>query len=229
MKKSESIDAMTFGNINYRLNKRLEKTTSPLMQLFDRYAGKKPPSNSSAKTMGELKELVSLNSREFTKSQVVYMDALDKDLRGSMREFCEKEGIFFDDPLFDGIRDDVLGLQLRLKLKFQRPRPSQLAQRLNIPLYPFKTIGDPTPSYPSRHAITIYLICSAMAFNDLDNNGMKLMEFAKVVCDNRMNMGVNYQSDITFGVDIAQEVMKTSYFKTRYLVTGIEQNDTKTT
>ena len=218
LKVDVQLDFIKFGTLSNYHKGIIDSSNSPLSKLFDRYKNNPPPKNSSKKTFKEMQELVIMNGAKLSNDEKVLISYIDMGQKNAIKDYCEKEGIHFDENLYDTLKSDIDGLQIRLKDHYQRPRPQQLAIYLGANLYPYNSKLGSTPSYPSGHALSSYLICSALAFNDLENNGAKLMGFARTISESRMQIGCHFRSDIDFGIKIAKDIVKTSYFKNRYLV-----------
>ena len=60
------------------------------------------------------------------------------------------------------IYDDIYPLILKLKYKYQRPRPYQLAQYYKLKLFPLRSNSVGTPSFPSGHTIQSQLILGVL-------------------------------------------------------------------
>ena len=90
---------------------------------------------------------------------------------------------------------------------FNRPRPYQLADALNIPFDRYKTETSNTPSYPSGHTVQPKLVANYYAtIYPEHKNG--LFEGAIKSAMGRVRMGVHFPSDIEAGHDLANKLMK---------------------
>lgn len=93
----------------------------------------------------------------------------------------------------------------KYKLKFNAPRPFQLANKYNIPIYPVALITTHTPSYPSGHAALYHGLYKF--FNNIDpynnyedilNNGLK----------SRIIAAVHFEQDNIASKKIIDEIFK---------------------
>ena len=165
-----------------------------------------PPTNSSLVTKQELKILQSYevyrdNAKEF-------MDLVDTKLMKPFRTYFKKHDL--DMKLLDEVsvlKDNLRPIVLRLKVHYNRPRPSKLAKSLtffrqaNFNVYPLKTAE--TPAYPSGHAtegrfVSLYL-ADRVPFEHKGN----IKKIGDDIGNSRQIAGVHYPTDTEFGHHLA--------------------------
>lgn len=99
---------------------------------------------------------------------------------------------------------------LYFKKKFNRERPFQVAKEFNIDFPKVKTETGVTPSYPSGHAFSAYLVAEIISRNYPEKK-KELFELAEKTAVGRIKHGVHFPSDIEAGKLLAKKLIK--YYK----------------
>ena len=166
------------------------------------------PKNSSETTKKEIQFLISLsqNRGEWQNHMIEY----DKDVIKPFKDYLDEYGIEADFNKCKKLLDETAPILLSLKRFYNRPRPKQLAQELDLPLdnFPLKTAG--TPSYPSGHACQgrlIGLIVSDMSPLEHRKN---ILDIGKRIGESRQMAGAHYPSDTEFGIRLGEHLYKLS-------------------
>ena len=107
------------------------------------------------------------------------------------------------------------GLIMKLKSFYNRPRPFQLAYYTNQDFHNFNTISGNHPSYPSGHSAQSRFICRIIAFHNPEQKE-EIMRLGRRIAKTREIMGVHYQSDTTFGNEIADGLAEVKEIKDIY-------------
>lgn len=95
----------------------------------------------------------------------------------------------------DFIKDvDIYTMQL--KMKYKRPRPYEISDKLES-----MTDTDDTPSFPSGHAIEAYALAKVLT-EEYPEKEDELFEMAEGIALSRVVMGNHYPSDIEAGEEI---------------------------
>ena len=114
------------------------------------------------------------------------------------KSFCQKNNLPFDDEYFRDLNSQLKTPILKLKYRFNRPRPWQIDRSQNTNSYD----SAKTPAYPSGHAIQSHTIA-----NILSKLYPKFKESLKMLADrislSRIQAGVHYPSDIFTGEEVA--------------------------
>ena len=175
------------------------KIDDSLFEDFDlsKYLTKSPPSDSSFTTMQEIKEL---NRIPINEKYVEEKDSLEEG-------FAKIVG--YDNLIPDLINSSFIPI-VKLKNHFNRPRPKELAKRLNIPFDHKYMPSMNTPSYPSGHSAQAVLLARVLS-DKYPNKKNKLNKYALEVSYSRNVAHEHYRSDSRFGWQIGEDMYK--YYK----------------
>jgi membrane-associated phospholipid phosphatase len=120
-----------------------------------------------------------------------------------------------DQELIYEIMEDIAPLITKIKFKYNRPRPSQLAHYVKLNLFPLKSTSAMSPSYPSGHTAQAYVIMSVMG-----NRNPGIYAFCKEIIDDiaesRVTIGVHYSSDNDFAFEVGEAILKHKKFAEKY-------------
>jgi hypothetical protein len=122
-----------------------------------------PPKNSSYETKLELEELLNMQS-QYPKADKLEQK-YDDDFLWAFEEFCLERGLAYDKKYFEDLVDEAASISIRLKYKFNRPRPNQLARVHGLDINKFDSETAKTPSFPSGHTAqsqTVALVLAKM-------------------------------------------------------------------
>ena len=119
-----------------------------------------PPSNSSEETRLEMLELKNLQTQHPDPAKLE--EDYDDDFLWAFEKICKDNGLGFDKKFFKAMIKEVGHIVIKLKYKFNRPRPFQLAKVHCLDLMEYDSETAKTPSYPSGHTtqgrvLAIYL------------------------------------------------------------------------
>jgi len=213
------IDKIMYGTPNsVQLNEMNRETY--LDSLYSELSKFSFPTNSSESTIAELNEIVDVikdiqSDNEWKRRYFMYDRYFVKYFKDELTDNeKEKQNI---SQLVDEIIKDSTPLLLKLKYYFNRPRPNQLAAAYNLKLFPYKSYSDDSPSFPSAHTFHAKLLCEVIG-NTYPESYQEMQKLLKDICNSRMYMGVNYQSDIDMGVFFAEKVLENNEFKLKYSI-----------
>ena len=113
------------------------------------------------------------------------------------------------------LHKEVVPLIMKLKFHYNRIRPSQLACLRKVELTPFKTYSSDSPSYPSAHAFQSKIYAEVLG-NKYPKYYRALQTLAADIAKSRTYLGVNYASDISFGIYCAEVVLKHPDFRKKH-------------
>tara|TARA_B110000459_G_C16390794_1_gene394154 strand:- start:59 stop:700 length:642 start_codon:yes stop_codon:yes gene_type:complete len=159
-----------------------------------------PPTNTSEVTRLELLELKNLQAQhpEPAKLQKDY----DDDFLWAFKKICKDNNLDFDKKFMKALIKEAGNIIIKLKYKFNRPRPFQLASVHCIDLIKYDSETAKTPSYPSGHTtqgkiLAIYLSKLYPEFKDQFDAVSDTISLSRMVgCH-------HFPSDITYGNQIA--------------------------
>ena len=145
-------------------------------------------------TRSELNWLKNYNDGEVDESVVKRGD----DIKKVYEEYCKDNKLKYPKEYIKELIKDSGKLIYKLKYKFNRPRPKQVAEFLDIDLPTTTLESMHTPSYPSGHStqgIFIGKVLSKMH----PTHEKKLMEIGKMISHSRLMARAHYPSDSKFG------------------------------
>lgn len=164
-----------------------------------------PYANSSKNTLTELESIAkSTHNRSQSDLDLIY--TVDTDPLILFRELAEDLSINFSENIFHNMyRFSVLHMINHLKLFYNRARPYQLAEKLDINIDRIITKTHHTASYPSGH--TIYAALAAeILISDYPEHKNKFNDVTKQVGLARVLQGVHYPSDNRASIEIMKTI-----------------------
>ena len=159
-----------------------------------KYLDKKPPSDNSTTTKGEIIELTKIPIREnFIKEK--------DDIKKSFEKIVGKE------PLVQKLINNSAPIIMKIKKHHNRPRPKVIAKKMKTKMEDMEMASMKTPSYPSGHSVQGYLIGMALS-NRYPQKRDKLMKTARDISYSRRVARAHYKSDSLFGEQIGKDMYK---------------------
>lgn len=212
----KEINEVTYGNPTYQQKEVLDKK-SIVGDLFTELSKEECPTNGSEATKQELNQIKSaLQNLEKSNPQDLrrYMN-MDKSLIQYIEQLLRAEQIDEAETI-RSIVSDIQPLILKLKYKFQRPRPYQLANYRKLKLFPLQSISALSPSFPSGHSIQAMVIMTVIGRKH-PNLTQFSKRFYEDVMDSRVAIGVHYPSDNDFSAKVANAILEHPKFVDKYL------------
>ena len=165
-----------------------------------------PPKNDSRETKNELetvKKLSESRSKEDEKSVKKH----DDDPTFAIKKYMNENDLEYDKKDIKKIMESGLGVSRHFKNSFQRPRPWQVAENMDMNLVHmgFPSDSMETPSYPSGHSLQSRLVAEKYAEKYPDHK-KGLIAAANECGLGRVKAGWHYPSDHKSGVLIAKQV-----------------------
>lgn len=159
---------------------------------IQKYLDKKPPSENSITTKGEVKELSKLPIREkFIKEK----DNIKKSF----------ESIVGKEPLIQKLINESAPIIMKIKNHHDRPRPKVVAKKINTKMEDIEMASMKTPSYPSGHSVQGVLIANALA-DKYPNKKDKLKKMGRDISYSRRSARAHFKSDSLFGEQIGKDM-----------------------
>ena len=155
-----------------------------------------PPANSSGETKAELETIAAAEAlhKNPGKLEQKYDDEFD----WAFKKVVEDAGLEYDDEYFNLLIKEAASITIRLKYKYNRPRPYQLGPVLGIDVTKYQSSTAKTPAFPSGHTTQSVLVACVLGekYPELKE---KLMKVADKVSLSRVVGGHQYPSDIEYG------------------------------
>ena len=157
-----------------------------------------PPDNDSKTTIRELKELSAIEEND------AFAESMD-DVIETFKPYAEELGI--QEYVKKVIKESVKYI-MELKYHYNRPRPHQVAEFLNIDLNGSTMLDSmKTPSYPSGHAIQGYLVGEILSKHN-PSNSQVYRGIGEDIAHSRIIAKAHYPSDKEYGKKIAFTLLK---------------------
>ena len=161
-----------------------------------------PPANDSNETRTELFKLLAYNDGVIDRKMVKEFD----DMREPYMELVNKYNLDVTKDDLQQIIDEGAKFTLKIKYKFNRPRPYQIAEHYGIEDFRrHKLDSAKTPSYPSGHALQGRLIGLILTDKDPEHQN-EYMAVSQRISDSRIMAIAHYPSDKEYGEKLADEL-----------------------
>ena len=161
---------------------------------IQKYLDKKPPSDNSTTTKGEIIELTKIPIREN------FIEEKDN-IKKSFEKIVGKE------PIVQKLINESAPIIIKIKKHHNRPRPKVIAKKMKTKMEDMEMASMKTPSYPSGHSTQGYLIGMALS-KRYPQKRDKLMKTARDISYSRRVARAHYKSDSLFGEQIGKDMYK---------------------
>lgn len=160
-----------------------------------------PPANSSPKVRQELEEMVRDIEAVGQKKQQKIVSKYDSSFEWKFEELCKELNVKWNKEFIDQLIDESGDIILKLKYKWNRPRPFQLAPRLGIKLNAGKAYTAGSPSFPSGHAAQSKLVADVLSkIYPVHRDAFQAIP--EKVAYSRYIGGLHFPTDIEYGYQI---------------------------
>ena len=175
------------------------------------------PENDSDATRDEMRELISFqNAPEQQDAEIMsrYL-RYDSDGINVYKEYCRNTIGHNMDEDIDKIIEDAKYVIAKLKFRYQRPRPFQLARFYKARLFPYASVSAMSPSYPSGHTMQAYVLSEYIGSMHPEHYKF-LTELAEDFAISRLFLGLHFSSDNDFGRFCAKKMVNCKEFASKY-------------
>ena len=171
-----------------------------------------PPSNSSKQTLDEIKFLQKTTSSASDDVKQKYINC-DRDASYYIKEVLSENNYDYKDETIEYIENQCVPIIRHHKNHYNRPRPYQVAEFLNVKLDRFKTGTAKSPSYPSGHTVQPYVVANyyGKLYPEIVED---LRRGADICAYGRIQAGLHFPSDYRAGIYLADELMNYLKFDT---------------
>jgi len=198
----ESLKDMVFSKT---IKPKHKKKMNRKLELFSENANltiTPPPSNDGNKTKAQLHHLLAYNEGIIDGKMVEQYD----DLVDSYMPAIKKNNIDMSKDDIQQIADEGAKYTLKLKYKFNRPRPYQIAEHYGIEDFKIHKLDSAkTPSYPSGHAMQGRLIALMLVDKDPEHQN-EYMAISQKISESRIMARAHFPSDTEYGEKLADEL-----------------------
>lgn len=212
----KELNSVTYGNPTFQQKDVLDRSTI-VSDLFKELSKEDCPKNDSEATKQELNQIKdALSNLEKSNNYDLrrYLN-MDKNLIQYIESLLRAEQVD-ESEMIQSMISDMQPLITKLKYKFQRPRPYQLANYMKLKLFPLQSTSALSPSFPSGHSVQAMVIMTVIGRKH-PNLTQFCKRFYEDVMDSRVAIGVHYPSDNDFSVKVANAILEHPKFVDKYL------------
>lgn len=213
---NQSVEQVVYGNPTREQLELMQRAT-PYDYLLPKMFETLFPSNISTFVQDEIKTLI-----EYQKEYNFLSDnvkkryaAYDYNLSKAINNYVANRYNFDASNVIDEIVRSTLPIILKLKFKYQRPRPFTLAYYYKQSLFPLLTESAVSPSFPSGHAFQATLIQETLG-NQYPEIYNDLKKLTSDICEQRLFYGVHYPSDLDNGVMFAKMITQSKEWTQKF-------------
>ena len=185
--------------------------------LFNEFKESVIPKNDSElvkEELNEIKDCLDIVSQPENKNYLKRYLAYDRHLAQSLSTVFKDKKIDVEELITEIIKD-IQNLIFKLKFRYQRPRPNQLAEYHKLKLFPYKSHSANTPSYPSGHTIEAIVVLNVIG-NKYPTEYQFCKELIEDVAYSRVYLGLHFPSDNDGAREIAKSILKHPEFTKKY-------------
>jgi hypothetical protein len=156
------------------------------------------------------------NDSEKIKEEIIYINKLKVDdefikkhdnIYSVFKEYFELNHLDFPKILIKDLMEASAYFIMKIKNYYNRPRPYQVAKKINIELKPIRLNSAKSAAFPSGHSAQSHLL--SYILSDLfPKHKSNFEKIANNVCKSRMMAKVHFPSDIENGEKIAKILFK---------------------
>ena len=175
-----------------------------------------PPKNSSDQVEVELELLEKINNR-LNEEDLNIIKKYDTEFLTPFYEILDEYDLEYNKEKLEELRRDVETVTLKEKIRFNRPRPSQLGPKFGILItdkYYNESKTSKTPSYPSGHSSQSMFIALCLSEQYPNLKGL-FMETANDISNSRILSSLHYPIDSLAGQTLAH-VLYNNHYKKHY-------------
>ena len=217
-----NINNIGFGPLSEKKEKLASKPSTLIPLDAEDVDYREPPLNDSPEVKSELKYIAHvIENRPVNQGD---RKTMDKDFVKLFFDYADSNKLIYDKKEISDLVEDFVPLILRLKKKYNRARPYQVAAFHELDLEYNQTIQSEagsahTPSYPSGHTAQAYLAAEMLAKENPDHREA-LMEIAEEIAMARIKEGVHFPTDNEFSKVLVRNYVLPSLSKKVYLNTS---------
>jgi len=204
--KKQEIADLKFGELtNNKHKKKLAEEPEVIDIRMSDIPITKYPANDSAAVKVELGKVLHAmtNNKEIDKKELKKLDQKPKSV---FVKYLKDNDLDYDDEFLGKLFRDVSIITLKLKVRYNRPRPEQLGPKVGYDVKTIKTDTDASPSYPSGHTAQAWTVGYYLADKHPDHKE-EILDIAQKIEDSRMIRGAHYPSDNKEGKKIAKKYL----------------------
>ena len=202
--ESERVDSISFGPLSKKLEDR-SKDISTLLSVED-IKDIPFPKNSSEEVLEELNtiRLVQQTSPEWHQGD--YKNKIDKNFLSIYTDYLDEFKLDYNIEYIKNVLEDINPFILKIKKKYNRPRPAQLSKYHEVNILTDETSTDKSPAYPSGHSFQAKVIETILIKEHPDHKNI-FTSITDRVSLARILRGLHFPSDIRFSYFIVNNYL----------------------
>tara|TARA_Y100001973_G_C5182834_1_gene325945 strand:- start:518 stop:1189 length:672 start_codon:yes stop_codon:yes gene_type:complete len=160
------------------------------------------PENESQQVRDEIEHIIQTSKKStLSKKELA---TLDKRATNLFFDFMSENGVHYDKEFLSHLSDDISRFAIKMKMKYQRPRPAQLAPALGYEFSDIPTSSDDSPSYPSGHTLIAWSLALYLSERNPDHKD-GFYDIARKIEESRIIRGAHFLSDNVFAKLLARK------------------------
>ena len=174
-----------------------------------------PPANSSKKTIMEL-ELLEKISRHTKPEDDILIKKYDNKTFESFIEILDDNNLTYDIKEIKSLMGDIDTIVTEEKFKFNRPRPTKLAEKFGYELkdvYYKESVTSNTPTYPSMHSTQSRFLTSYLSEMHPSYKSI-FLKLSEEISFSRIRGLLHYPTDVLAG-EILGQIIYERYSKNK--------------
>ena len=199
---SDEINSIRYEGVPKDKHKREMEEKTPLITIDWDSIIPEPPSNTSDVTKMDLERVQSVN-RNISYEDFDLIMLVDNNPEDLFKPYAKKMGLDYPQELIDKAIQHIDVIVLKLKYKFRRARPFQIAHRLGCVISVIHTGTHQTPAYPSGHQSQGSMAAEVLSSLYPEHKD-EWYRLADLVGTARVMQGVHYPSDNEASVILAR-------------------------
>lgn len=162
-------------------------------------------------------ELSSPHNTEALRRFMQYDANLLQAMYNTLAAYSEKFNTEDIKTLIENISADLQPFITKLKFRYNRPRPNQIASQKKLLLFPYPTKTVNSPSYPSGSVLKAIVILEVLG-DRFPEHYAWTQELLNDIAISRVYLGHNYNSDIDFSYEASAKVLRHPAFTSKYSI-----------
>ena len=164
-----------------------------------------PTSNDSEETYAEVLEIADRIELATRTDRRLTKEYDTSTFSNAFIDYCTDNNLPINESKIVKMTKEMSIIDRQIKYRFNRPRPSQIAEARGIKFPEVHSYTSDTPSYPSGHALASRVF-SLYLSNIFPAHKQEFLNIEEQIGISRMQLGVHFPSDIESGTLVGNQV-----------------------